>query len=124
MGIPTPGSQTPAAGDLANAVVSGTIGSATHGDPFTALGPFNVTVWGTFVATWGVQKCFDGGTTWIPFVNYALLTPPDGPLSIIISEPEAGVAYRVNVSAYTSGTLSYRLSTTGAAAGAWGVIQA
>lgn len=49
MGLPAPlgvlASGTPATGDAANAVISGTFASVGPGVPFTFLGPYNLLIW-------------------------------------------------------------------------------
>ncbi|NUB07020.1 hypothetical protein FW320_12650 [Azospirillum sp. Vi22] len=74
-------------------------------------GKFNVSLWGTFVATVALERSFDGGTTWLN------CTRPDGtanaftaPVSLVCDEPETGVLYRLNCSAFTSGTVNWRIS--------------
>ena len=65
---------------------------------------FNVSVWGTFVGTVQLQRSFDGGTTWIPTASYTAVDSDIG------EEPEDSVLYRFECTAYTSGTINYRLS--------------
>ena len=74
-------------------------------------GAFNVSLRGTFVGTVQIERSFDG-TNW--FVasrdsagTAALFTAP---ASVIVEEPEAGVQYRLNCTAYISGTINYRIS--------------
>jgi len=98
---------------------------------FTANG---VTVTGTDTAaiftgagiTWNgtlqLERSFDGGLTWIvcniggagalALWTGATVTP----LSLTFGEPEKYVLYRLNQTAYSSGTITYRISQTGAAA--------
>jgi hypothetical protein len=72
-----------------------------------------------------LERSFDGGATAVvcnaggggQLAQYAAGTP----VSFVVSEPEAGVCYRFNCIAYTSGTINYRLSQTSSAALAWGV---
>lgn len=77
---------------------------------------FNVTLSGTFVATVAVQRSFDSGSTW-----HTVSKNADGdaasytaPISLTIQEvegrEEAPVLYRLNCTAYTSGTVTYRMS--------------
>lgn len=74
----------------------------------------------TFVATAQLERSFDGGNTWIvaniggqgSLAQWSAGTP----VSAAFGEPEMGVLYRINCIAYTSGTINYRISTTGAAA--------
>jgi hypothetical protein len=78
--------------------------------PIARRGDFNLSLQGTFTATVALQRSFDG-TTW------ETLTYSDGsalswtaPFSSTWSEPEAGVQYRFNCTAYTSGSLAWRIS--------------
>lgn len=94
------------------AAVPGTLASVAAGSPFTPQRerPFNVTVWGTFVASYVIERSF-GGSTWHQLTDggvpvYALAAA----VSEMLEEPEPGVSYRLRVTAYTSGTLNYRLS--------------
>lgn len=73
-----------------------------------------------FVGTVQLERSFDGGLTWI-VCNVggqgALAQWTTGtPVSAVVGEAEAGVAYRLNCIAYTSGVINYRISTTGATA--------
>lgn len=78
-----------------NAVVSGTDAAAI----FTGSAI-------TYTATINLERSFDGGSTWIHI----------GAAPLDISEAEACVLYRLNCTAYTSGTINYRISQTGVAA--------
>lgn len=101
------------AADLAQQVVTGSIGALNAaGNSAQLLGLFNCAVWGTFVGTVALQCSFDGGTTWIPAFNKqtgAAITFT-GPAAMQKDECEPGVLYRVQMTAYTSGTANYRLS--------------
>ncbi len=78
-----------------------------------------------------LERSFDGGATWLMCgvgglgagATYVLgsqvTTPIAVPISFVTSEPEGGMLYRLNCLAYTSGTINYRISGTGAAAMAW-----
>jgi hypothetical protein len=75
-------------------------------------GSYNLSIWGVFVATGRLERSFDGGTTWIPVSKDssgadASFTAPCG---ITGYEPEDGVLYSFNCSAYTSGTMNVRIS--------------
>lgn len=65
---------------------------------------FNVSVWGTFVATVTLQRSFDLGTTWLDVATYTSAKEE------IRQEPE-GALYRIGVKtgAYTSGTVDVRI---------------
>jgi len=76
----------------------------------------------TFNATVQLERSFDGGNIWIACNVDGLGTlaqyggAASTPISLEFAEPEEGVTYRWNCIAYTSGTLNYRISTTGGAA--------
>jgi hypothetical protein len=81
------------------------------GAAFTPFGNFNLSVWGTFVGSVVLERSFDGGTT------YTQASFPDGttptltaPMSGTWNEKEKGTAYRFRCSAFTSGTINWRLS--------------
>jgi hypothetical protein len=115
------GKMTSTSPELAQTVVIGAL-TATGPDgsnsPVPFLGPFNIGVWGVFVGTVAIQTSYDGGTTWLPvtnkFTNTALTFT--APAAFQEEEVEPGVLYRMNCTAYTSGTINYRLSE-GAQAG-------
>lgn len=86
-----------------------------------AWGQFNVFLSGTAVATVQLERSYDSGTTWCVIsvatagapVQMNRWTYDSGTLanqSSVIEEPEPGVVYRLNCTAYTSGTLAYRIS--------------
>lgn len=79
--------------------------------PIARRGDFNISLSGTFSATVQLERSFDGGTTWLP-VTYIDGTAISwtAPISTSFSEPELGVQYRFNCTAYTSGTVSWRIS--------------
>ena len=87
----------------------------TPGAPFNYVrgsGYFNITLYGTFTATVVVQRSFDAGSTWHTVSQDA--TGADAsytaPMSLVALEPEHGTMYRLNCTAYSSGTVNYRLS--------------
>lgn len=212
MGKPLPAgfgaSGAPPAGDVANAVVSGTIAAVGPTLPFEFYGAFNVAIWGsvnislttvagsnhasvttgtglvagqtiisslvpqgatlpnstfnlggltTFQiaglttaqiaaipagadagalfepsvpeATVRLERSFDGGVTWVtcgigggyPAIFVLGAASLTSPVSVVAAEPERQVAYRLNCTAYTSGTINYRMSASGAAAMSWAV---
>lgn len=72
---------------------------------------FNVSLWGTFSATVQLERSLDNGSTWLPITAagtqlYVWTTPA----SEVVEEPEASVIYRLNCTAFTSGTVNYRIS--------------
>ena len=135
MGIPfsPPTVVTPPAGDQANAVLTGTFSAPGQSAPWQAMGAFNVIVGGSggpngaWTATVRLERSFDGGTTWYVCGvggggQQAIYNTPNQDVSIVVSEPERGVVYRLNCSAYTSGTINYRFSTTGTVATSFGIV--
>jgi hypothetical protein len=105
------GKYTTTSQDSALSVREGTLTSATGGTSSVRQGIFNVSVWGTFVATVTIERSFDAGTTWLN------CSKGDGTansftagFTITCQEPEAGVHYRVRTTAYTSGTVNWRFS--------------
>lgn len=120
------GKQTSNAGDIVTRVVSGTFtatgrsGNATAGlqaGPSGSLppvfkGPFNISLWGTFVATVRVARSFDGGTTWLPVAKNVDGDEAsyDEPVSLSVFEAEHNVLYSVECTAFTSGTVNYRIA--------------
>lgn len=93
--------------------VSCTITSATTCGPLTPIAgrDFNVSTWGTFVASFQLERSFDGGTTWLPITAAGTqLYVWTAPESESASESEYGIKYRLNVTSYTSGTLNVRIS--------------
>lgn len=123
-------SQTPPAGDQANAVMSGTFTTTGQSASFTAWGDFNILIYGSggpngnWNATVRLERSFDGGTTWLVAGiggagQQAIYNTPNQDVSVVAFEAERGVLYRLNCTAYTSGTINYRLSTTGGSATSW-----
>jgi hypothetical protein len=76
----------------------------------------------TWSGTVQLERSFDGGNTWIVCNIGATGTLAQwtgatvGPISITFGEPEKNVLYRLNCTAFTSGTINYRISQTGGAA--------
>ena len=98
--------------DLALQVASGTLTSLDDaGSSIMLRGNFNISVWGTFVATVELERSFDGGTTWIrvTFSDGGILAYT-APASAVWSEAEYGVLFRLRCTAYTSGSINWRLS--------------
>lgn len=80
--------------------------SATTSNPIAIFGYFNLSLSGFGTATVKLQRSFDKGTTWKDVT--------DGSFTANVEkqgyEPEEQVYYRLNCSAYTSGTILGRLS--------------
>lgn len=82
-------------------------------------GALNLAVWASaFVGTFLVEKTYNDGTTWIPvaldvagtIASYPLNIAAATGFNITLFEVEHGVNWRVRCTAFTSGTLNYRLS--------------
>jgi hypothetical protein len=69
----------------------------------------NISLWGTFVATVRVERNLDG-TNWLPLTALGSAINFTVPVSEVFDEGEAGAQYRLNCTAYTSGTINYRMS--------------
>lgn len=80
----------------------------------------------TPVATVQVERSFDGGKTWVVVGvgggGAAAVYANPASISIQGGEAEKGMAYRLNCTAYTSGTINYRISATGQMALTTGVL--
>ena len=65
-----------------------------------------------------IEKTFDDGTTWVPVAldvtgapaSYALNIAAAAGFTVTLFEVEHGVNWRIRCTAFTSGTLNYRLS--------------
>jgi len=77
-----------------------------------AWGQFNVSASGTFVATVQLERSFDNGDNWFVCSRDSSGTAASwtAPFSVVGEEPTPGVIYRLNCTAYTSGTVTYRIS--------------
>ena len=94
-------------------VVEGTFTGTAEGAAVAIQGHANVLIGGSFVATVQVQKSFDGGATWFIVSRdsagaLAEYTSPGFNGTII--EPESQILYRVECTAFTSGTVIWRIS--------------
>lgn len=91
------------------APIGGTPGMAC---PAAFFHDFNFAIWGTFSGTAQLEKSFNGGTTWLPCCkdNDGTAASYTSAINLSAFEPEYGVLYRWNCTAYTSGTINYRIS--------------
>ena len=85
-------------------------GVGTNFKPTTKIGQslstdYNISIAGTFVATLELQKSYDGGTTFNAVKEYTSIIEELG------TEPESGVVYRFECTAFTSGQADTRLGT-------------
>ena len=67
-------------------------------------GHFNLSIWGTFVATVFVQRSFDGGTTWLDVASYTTAIEDYG-----FEQEDAMYRIGVKTGGFTSGTVNVRL---------------
>lgn len=98
--------------DTAVQVRTGTLSaSGVMASPFIDMGGrWNLSLWGTFVATVRLVRSFDGGTVWIPCTRAGDVVTWSSPSSEVIDAPEGNVIYALDVISYTSGTISWRAS--------------
>lgn len=106
------GIQTGGTVDQAARKTSGTFVATGAGAWMEARGNVNAALWGVFVGTIALECSFDGGTTAIPVSRDSLGTPSSftAPTRLVVQEGESGVLYRLNCTAFTSGTVNWRLS--------------
>lgn len=96
----------------ANVLVSGTFTATGQSSSFRPIGKFNVVLRGTFVATVQLERSFDNGSTWgtVSRDSAGTAAAYTAPCGLIAEEVEADTQYRLNCTAYTSGTVTYRVS--------------
>ena len=103
------------ANELATDVYTGSLTSAAQSSSFNIWGAFNLFVYGTFVGQVQLERSFDGGTTWVPVyqaMTYPVVSAGNAPFTTTIVEPERGMLFRLNCTAFTSGTINWRASTS------------
>lgn len=80
-----------------------------------AMRPFNFSISGDGVGTVKIEKSYDNGSTYLDVskdangtvASYVKATGDE--INVVLYEPEAGVLYRTNCTAFTSGTLTTRM---------------
>jgi hypothetical protein len=79
--------------------------------PGASLAPFNVFIYGTFVGTVAVVRSFDQGATWQTVLKPDVATAASftAPANLTAFEPNPDILWAVNCTAYTSGTIQYRI---------------
>ncbi len=71
---------------------------------------FNISIYGTFVGSVQLERSFDGGSNWLPLTAAGTqLYKWTAPASEQAEETVDGTIYRLNCTAYTSGTINYRI---------------
>ena len=86
--------------------VTGTFGATGASNGFVTAKGFNISVSGTYAGTIQIQRSFDQGVTWL---NVLELTA-NQEVERRVDDPEVGVYWRLECTAYTSGTATYRIS--------------
>ena len=106
------GKPSAASEDIVRRKLEGALRAISVSAHDTFDGKFNVTISGTFSGTVKVERSFDAGANWHVCSRDSAGTEAafTAPASIVLEEPEAGVLYRLNCTAYTSGTINYRIS--------------
>lgn len=86
-----------------NGVLSGSFTATGLSDPISITGPFSLSL--SFgVGTVALERFDSANDQWVTESTYTDSTAKAG------DEPEHGIKYRLNCSAYTSGTIYYRLA--------------
>lgn len=100
--------------DQAAQILSGSFAATGQSNAIALYGAFNVALWGTFSGNAQLQKSFDGGATWIPYGADLTGALPvlSAPVAFRAIESELGINYRLACTAFTSGTINYRLSAS------------
>jgi len=94
--------------------VTGTFAATGQSSAFFPMpGTFSVNL-SSGVATVKLERSTDSGSSWIDVSSDALGTVASWSLNstevaVLVDEPEIDVQYRLNCTAYTSGTVTYRL---------------
>jgi hypothetical protein len=70
--------------------------------------PFDVSIYGTFVGSIQLERSFDAGVNWLPITVAAAVRLWTAPMSEQAQENKVAITYRMNCTAYTSGTANYR----------------
>ncbi len=89
--------------------ISGTFTGTGAGTSITIKGDFNVSLFGTFVATVILERSFDG-VSWFPatLIDGSPISLTDA-ASIEWTETEGGVDYRLSCIEYSSGAINWRV---------------
>ncbi len=85
-------------------VEAGNFMSLGQSDVAEFYGEFNVNLSGFGVATVALERSYNDGSTWKTVSSFS------GDTDLVCREPELGIQYRFNCTAYTSGNIAYRLS--------------
>lgn len=83
--------------------ITGTLTSVTTSSNIALFGDYSLSISGFGTATVVLQRSFDNGSTWKDVESFTANVEKNG------SEPLSQTLYRLNCTAYTSGTLAYTL---------------
>jgi hypothetical protein len=86
------------------AILSGTLASATNSPSKAFMLKSDVSLSGTWVGTVLLQRSFDDGTTWVTVGSFTANT------EFLHENNSSNIIYRFNCTAYTSGTIVFRMS--------------
>lgn len=80
--------------------------------PARLIGPFNITLAGSFTGRVVLERSFDAGRAWHAVSRDTTGAPASftGPVSLVGEEWEAGVLYRLHCTQHAAGTILYRIS--------------
>ena len=100
------------------ASVTGTFGATGQSGNFAPSlrgrdsAQFNISLSGDMVGTVEIERSFDNGATWFVCSSDGAGTEASytAPFSVVVEENEQKTLYRLNCTAYTSGTGAYRIS--------------
>lgn len=124
------GAFAPGGPDQANQVLSGNFAATGVSGSIALYGSFNVSLYGSsgpngaWTGSVQLERSFDGGATWLVCSTsaagaQAVYSAGSKDVSVVVSEPERGVLYRLDCTAFTSGPINYRISASGGAAQTW-----
>lgn len=100
------------------APVTGTFGATGQSGSFAPslrgrdAAQFNISVSGDMVGTIKIERSFDNGASWFVCSSDGAGTEAayTAPFSVVVEENSNGAIYRLNCTAYTSGTAAYRIN--------------
>jgi len=89
-----------------NLPVTGTFGATGASASFQTAEGFNISLSGTWVATVSLQRSFDNGVSFNNITDGTFTANTEKR----VDDPAGSVRYRWNCSAFTSGSVVYRIS--------------
>lgn len=94
--------------------VSGTFAAIGQGAPLATdlISDINISLAGPFVGTVQIERRFAGDVNWYPIARDATgaVSSFSAPTSISLKETEGDVSYRLNCTAFSSGSIAWRIS--------------